>query len=90
MATEVDKLNGSEARKSENVSIPRNPPLGIRDSSVVEEEFESRLSTMNEIMEALDDRAVNLIGLHGLGGVGKITLAKQVAKKAQEEKILNF
>nr|XP_048324396.1 probable disease resistance protein At4g27220 [Ziziphus jujuba var. spinosa]XP_048324397.1 probable disease resistance protein At4g27220 [Ziziphus jujuba var. spinosa] len=49
------------------------------------EEFGSRMSTLRKVMEALRDPNVNMIGLYGMGGVGKTMLAKEVARKAMEE-----
>ncbi|WVZ06549.1 hypothetical protein V8G54_019895 [Vigna mungo] len=36
---------------------------------------------------ALEDSTVNMIGLYGVGGVGKNTLVNEVANKAQEKKL---
>ncbi|TYI08370.1 hypothetical protein ES332_A10G293600v1 [Gossypium tomentosum] len=47
------------------------------------EEFESRTSVLNEIMEALNDNSVSVIGVHGMGGVGKTTLVKEIARKGK-------
>ncbi|KAH9755549.1 putative disease resistance protein [Citrus sinensis] len=53
------------------------------------EEFESRMSIFQEIMVALKDGSNNLIGLYGMGGVGKTTLVKEVARRAIVEKLFD-
>lgn len=53
------------------------------------ESFETRLTILREIMESLTDPIVNMIGLYGMGGVGKTMLAKEVSRKAKEEKLFN-
>ncbi|KAJ7942949.1 Disease resistance protein [Quillaja saponaria] len=50
---------------------------------------ESRAKILNEIIEALKDPDINMIGVYGLGGVGKATLVKDVARKAQQDKLFN-
>ena len=51
--------------------------------------FNSRMSIMEELMEALGDTAINLIGVWGMPGVGKSTLVNEVAKKVKEEKLFD-
>ncbi|TYI85180.1 hypothetical protein E1A91_D05G421900v1 [Gossypium mustelinum] len=50
---------------------------------------ESSKSTFNQIMEAINAKGVNMIGLHGMPGVGKTTLAKEVGKHAREQKFFD-
>ncbi|XP_059598504.1 probable disease resistance protein At4g27220 isoform X2 [Vitis vinifera] len=86
-----------EARKKAGVSVQilgdrqfekvsyRAPLQEIR--SAPSEALQSRMLTLNEVMEALRDANINRIGVWGLGGVGKSTLVKQVAEQAEQEKL---
>ncbi|XP_035538953.1 uncharacterized protein LOC109021335 isoform X1 [Juglans regia] len=51
--------------------------------------FESRISTVKELLESLGDPNINLIGLWGMPGIGKTTLAREVAKQAKKEKLFD-
>ncbi|KAH9753083.1 Disease resistance protein [Citrus sinensis] len=50
------------------------------------EAFDSRMKVFQDVMEALRDDKLNIIGVYGMGGVGKTTLVKQVAKQVMEDK----
>ncbi|KAG5552557.1 hypothetical protein RHGRI_010590 [Rhododendron griersonianum] len=88
MAEEVAKLHGDG--NFTQVSYPAPPP-GIESRPIDGiKGFKSRILILKEVIEALtEDGASNMIGICGLGGVGKTTLAKQVAKKAKEEKLFD-
>ncbi|KAF7844626.1 putative disease resistance protein [Senna tora] len=47
--------------------------------------FDLRMSTFWEVMQSLKDDNVRLIGVHGMSGVGKTTLVKEVSRYAVEE-----
>ncbi|KAG5555946.1 hypothetical protein RHGRI_006555 [Rhododendron griersonianum] len=51
--------------------------------------FESQRKKMEEIGTALKDDEINLIGVCGMGGVGKTTLVKEVAKRVKEDNHFN-
>lgn len=51
------------------------------------EAFETRTPILREIMEALKDPNVSMVGLFGMGGVGKTMLAKEVARRTKEENV---
>ncbi|XP_040967088.1 probable disease resistance protein At4g27220 [Gossypium hirsutum] len=46
--------------------------------------LESSKAAFNQIIEALKDENINMIGLWGMGGVGKTTLAREVGSQAQK------
>ncbi|XP_057486919.1 disease resistance protein At4g27190-like isoform X2 [Actinidia eriantha] len=51
--------------------------------------FDSRRQIMKRVIETLKDDSVNMIGICGMGGVGKTTLVKAIAKRAKEEKLFD-
>ncbi|KAL4376215.1 hypothetical protein GQ457_02G040190 [Hibiscus cannabinus] len=53
------------------------------------EAFGSRSRAFDELMTALEDDAVSIIGVYGMGGVGKTTLVKEAAKQANEKRLFN-
>lgn len=53
------------------------------------EEFESRTQILNDIMEALRDPNFHIIGVWGIGGVGKTMLVKEVGKQAVGENLFS-
>ncbi|KAH9752888.1 Disease resistance protein [Citrus sinensis] len=53
------------------------------------EAFDSRMKVFQDVMEALRDDKLNIIGVYGMGGVGKTTLVKQVAKQVMEDKLFD-
>ncbi|KAF7833318.1 Disease resistance protein [Senna tora] len=47
-------------------------------------QFDSRKEAYGRLLEALKDDKTHMIGLYGMGGCGKTTLAKEVGKEAQQ------
>ncbi|KAG5232398.1 disease resistance protein [Salix suchowensis] len=65
-------------------------PRGIGDRSVKDyEAFESRRHVLDEILEALKDNDVNLVGVWGMPGVGKTTIVKKVAEQVKANRIFD-
>ncbi|KAI7997124.1 Disease resistance protein [Camellia lanceoleosa] len=86
-AKEVAKLQ--EERKLTEVAYNKPPP-GIESTSTEGiKVFESRRLIMNDVMEALKDDRFHMIAICGMGGVGKTTMVKEVAKRAKEEKLFD-
>ncbi|RVW17214.1 putative disease resistance protein [Vitis vinifera] len=83
-------LKIQQAQNFDGVSHrPRLPPPPFISSASFKdyEAFQSRESTFNQIMEALRNEDMRMIGVWGMGGAGKTTLVKQVAQQvAQQEK----
>ncbi|KAI8004409.1 Disease resistance protein [Camellia lanceoleosa] len=86
-AKEVAQLH--EERKLTKVAY--NKPLPGIESTSTEgiKVFESRRLITNDVMEALKDDGFHMIAICGMGGVGKTTMVKEVAKRAKEEKLFD-
>ncbi|KAI9112237.1 hypothetical protein K1719_016760 [Acacia pycnantha] len=54
------------------------------------EKLKSRNSLKKEVLLALTDPKVSKVGIYGWGGVGKTTLAKEVAKHAKDDKLFDL
>ncbi|GKV26371.1 hypothetical protein SLEP1_g35691 [Rubroshorea leprosula] len=68
----------------------RPPPEEISTAAVEGfEQFDSRIPTLNRVMEALRSASVDKIGIHGLPGVGKTMLAKEVARQAKKVQLFD-
>ena len=77
----VDEVRGEKNFDRISYLIPVQKLELARDY----EAFESREHVLKSIMEAMKDPDVKLIGVYGLGGVGKTTLVKQVTSRVKEE-----
>ncbi|XVF57352.1 hypothetical protein PTKIN_Ptkin06aG0198300 [Pterospermum kingtungense] len=49
--------------------------------------FDSRKKVFDEIIKALTDSTLSMIGVYGAGGVGKTTLLKEVVRQVKEVKL---
>ncbi|KAB2612306.1 disease resistance protein [Pyrus ussuriensis x Pyrus communis] len=86
----VRKIEEHENKK-EFASISYNAP--VEDIAAIASDeymaFESRTSMVKDIITELKKPDINRIGVYGLGGVGKTTLAKEVYREAMEEKLFD-
>ncbi|KAK1433392.1 hypothetical protein QVD17_10302 [Tagetes erecta] len=82
--------------KFDRVSHPaRLPPIwansSVSDGVFIQEldGFESRKAQLRLMMEALKDDSVNVIGVYGMGGIGKTTFVEEVAKQAYTHQLFD-
>ncbi|KAJ9562208.1 hypothetical protein OSB04_007368 [Centaurea solstitialis] len=91
---DVDEL--IEGGKFVRVSYPaRRPPIwpstGVSAATSVGDLdcFESRKSQLRLVMETLEDDSVNIIGVYGMGGIGKTTFVEEVARQADAHQLFD-
>ncbi|XP_028760269.1 disease resistance protein At4g27190-like [Neltuma alba] len=74
----------------EPFSLPKPPPnLSDQFSSKDVMDFKSRASIFNSLFEAIKDGKNKMVGLYGVGGSGKTTLAIEVGKKVERLKLFD-
>ncbi|KAF3660628.1 hypothetical protein FXO38_10247 [Capsicum annuum] len=54
-----------------------------------DEEIDSRKLKEDEVMEALRNERVNIVGICGMGGVGKTTMVEKIRRRVRQEKLFN-
>ncbi|GKV43157.1 hypothetical protein SLEP1_g50488 [Rubroshorea leprosula] len=79
-----------EAGSSDFLVAIHPPPQKISAARVKGfEDFGSRMSILDRIMGALKSSTVDKIGVHGMPGVGKTMLTKEVARQAEEAQLFD-
>ncbi|CAK7340768.1 unnamed protein product [Dovyalis caffra] len=87
LATVTTKID--EQAKFGSISYRAAPPkMGVTSTGGYQA-MESRKSIFKDVMNALKISGVNMVGVYGMGGIGKTTLVKEVAREAIENKLFN-
>ncbi|KAG5222424.1 disease resistance NBS-LRR family protein [Salix suchowensis] len=94
VSTEIESIEEKAVKISLRGKFDRVSYLparrGIGDRSFKDyEAFESRRHVLDEILEALKDNDVNLVGVYGMTGVGKTTIVKKVAEQVKANRIFD-
>ncbi|MCH80181.1 CC-NBS-LRR resistance protein [Trifolium medium] len=79
-----------KGEKLENIELPRRLPDVERYSSQNYISFKSRELKYKELFDALKDDNSYIIGLQGMGGTGKTTMAKEVGKDLKQSKQFDY
>ncbi|KAF2318861.1 hypothetical protein GH714_011205 [Hevea brasiliensis] len=89
----VDQATRQGDRINDNVQewlTSVNKAIEEAEEAVIgEEQAKERVSILKKVMDALMDPDVNMIGVYGMGGIGKTTLANEIHRKAIEDKLFD-
>ncbi|XP_034707560.1 disease resistance protein UNI-like isoform X3 [Vitis riparia] len=87
----LGKIAEEKAQEIVQIQNEGNFPHGVSDRVPLRnltfkkyEPFDSRALILNKIMDAFGDDEIKMVGVWGMGGVGKTTLVKQVAEQAKQ------
>ncbi|XP_021823842.1 probable disease resistance protein At4g27220 [Prunus avium] len=87
----TEKIELHDDQKEKFTIVCYNPPLeeicAMPSQNYMP--FESRISMVKEIMKELKNPDTNMIGVYGLGGVGKTTLSQEVYRQATKENLFD-
>ncbi|XP_010258689.1 PREDICTED: disease resistance protein At4g27190-like [Nelumbo nucifera] len=84
--TSIHKLSKEAMEKiSNSAPIPTMESTPSRDFKI----FESTELAMNKVKKALADENIHVIGVYGMGGVGKTSLVREIGKQVENEKLFD-
>ncbi|KAL5845722.1 hypothetical protein ACOSQ3_009246 [Xanthoceras sorbifolium] len=77
------------AAEFKQVSYRTIPEQTCLQPSKWHQDFELRNSILKDIIDALSTSDINMVGIYGMGGIGKTTVAKQVTTQAKRDRLFD-
>ncbi|GAY66433.1 hypothetical protein CUMW_248710 [Citrus unshiu] len=82
-------VNFRDARRFDRISYCTAPEDIRLIPNKDYEPFESRMFTLRNILSELEDPDVDMLGIYGMGGIGKTMLAEEIARKVKSDKLFD-